>query len=395
MVLTLSCLDRSPFRSERRRRDRRTTDAAGAQRIPVYESRVRETAKGHRPRGLRSWFADADPGATGIAIVVAVLLAGAIFFGSSRLKHFDAALVGYAVATIFLAFGVTYRYVVWVKSPPARRYLIQGWKAFLSVRNFLRFPTLVPRQLASNLAFQTFIRERGLARWAAHQAIFWGVVGATLITFPLTFGWIHFRAEDGGSAYAMFLFGVKAFTFDPLSALGWLAFHGLDVTAVLVIGGCAYYLWRRFRDRGSMTDQHFAMDLLPLVALIAISVTGLLLTLSAAVLEGRYYDFLAILHMGVVVLTLVFIPFGKFFHVIQRPASVGVQVYKATSVQDRGVFACQRCGEPLEGVAYVEDLERTVGELGLGYEGWVETCPRCKRIERGQAYRQAVKGGFR
>jgi hypothetical protein len=351
-----------------------------------------ERKQGNRIRDL---FSDTDPGATVIAIVVASLLSVAIFLGSAGLRYFDAALIGYATATVFLAFGVTHRYVVWVKSPPARRYLIRGWRSFLSVGNFLRFPTFVPRQLASNLAFQTFIKERGVARWAAHQAIFWGVVLATLITFPLTFGWIYFRAIEDGGRYAMYVLGIKVLAFDPLSMLGWLAFHGLDVSAVLVIAGCSYYLWRRFRDREAMTDQHFVMDLLPLVALMAISITGLLLTFSASLLEGRYYDFLAILHMGVVVLTLVFIPFGKFFHVIQRPASIGVQVYKAVSVEERGVFNCRRCGQPLEGVAYVEDLEATVGELGLKYQGWVETCPRCKRIERGQAYRTAVKEGFR
>ena len=358
---------------------------------------VNGTADGDRKVEGRthSWFADADPGATGFAVLVALVLAVAIFLGSGRLEHFDAALIGYATATIFLAFGVTYRYAVWVKSPPARRYLIQGWRAFLSVREFLRFPTLVPKQLVSNLGFQTFIRERGVARWAAHQAIFWGVVFATLITFPLTFGWIHFRAADGGAAYAMFVIGIQVLTFDPLSVLGWLLFHGLDITAVLVIGGCSYYLWRRFRDREAMTDQHFVMDLLPLVALIAISVTGLALTLSASLLEGRHYDFLAIVHMATVVLTLVFIPFGKFFHVIQRPASLGVQVYKATSLEQRGIFNCRRCRSPLEGVAYVEDLDKTIAELGLKYPGWVEYCPRCKRIERGRAYRAAVKEGFR
>lgn len=356
-----------------------------------YEDDRPKTLRGR----IRRWFSDSDPGATFIAAAVAALLALAIYLGSGGLRYFDAALIGYATATIFLAFGVSYRYVMWVKSPPARRYLIRGWQTFLSVRNFLRFPTFVPKQLTSNLAFQTFIKERGFARWAAHQAIFWGVVGATLITFPLTFGWIYFRAVDNGDAYAMFVLDLKVMTFDPLSVLGWLAFHGLDITAVLVIGGCSYYLWRRFRNREAMTDQHFAMDLLPLVSLMAISITGLLLTLSASLLSGRYYDFLAILHMATVVLTLVFIPFGKFFHVIQRPASVGVQVYKATMLEDRGVFACRSCGQPVEGAGYVEDLEQTVGELGLRYQGWVETCPRCKRVERGRAYRAAIKEGFR
>jgi len=51
----------------------------------------------------------------------AVLLVAAIYFGSGRLQNFDSALIGYAVATVFLAFGVVYRYTVWVQSPPTRR----------------------------------------------------------------------------------------------------------------------------------------------------------------------------------------------------------------------------------------------------------------------------------
>jgi len=206
-------------------------------------------------------------------------MSAAVYFGSRGLRNFDAALIGYATATIFLAFGVTYRYAVWIQSSPARRYLIQGWKAFLSWRNFRRFPALVPRALISNLALQSFIRERGVGRWVAHQAVFWGVIGATLITFPLAFGWIHFRSAPGTeSGYVMYVFGLETVTFDALTWLGWLTFHGLDVTAVLVIAGCAYFLWRRFHDREAMTGQHLGQDLLPLVALVAISVTGPLLS---------------------------------------------------------------------------------------------------------------------
>jgi len=131
--------------------------------------------------------------------IAAVLAAGAIYLGSQRLRTFDAALVGYATATGFLAFGVAYRYVLWVRSPPAMRYLRRGWESFLSFRNFRRFPTLVPRAVVSNLALQTFIARRGPGRWLAHQAVFWGVVLATLITFPLTFGWISFEAAAAGS----------------------------------------------------------------------------------------------------------------------------------------------------------------------------------------------------
>lgn len=324
----------------------------------------------------------------------AALTAAAIYVGSRRLRTFDAALVAYATATIFLAFGVAYRYVLWVRSPPALRYLRRGWSSFLSFRNFRRFPALVPRELVTNLALQAFIARRGSGRWLAHQAVFWGVVLATLITFPLTFGWISFETAGSGSRYTVVVWGFGTISFDPVSVLGWVIFHALDIAAVLVISGCAYFLWRRFRDREATTGQRLGYDLLPLVALLAISATGLLLTLSSALLDGEGYEFLAILHMATVVLTLVFIPFGKFFHVIQRPASVGVEVYKRTTTDRTGVFTCRRCGEPLDGATFVEDLQATMGELGLRYGPWIEFCPRCRRVLRGEAYLREVKRGF-
>ena len=219
------------------------------------------------------------------------------------------------------------------------RYLRRGWESFLSFHNFRRFPTLVPRALISNLALQTFISRRGWGRWLAHQSLFWGVILATLITFPLTFGWISFEAVGSGSRYAIVVWGFETITFDPVTWFGWFIFHALDISALLVLLGCAYFLWRRFRDREVTTGQRLGYDFLPLIALVAISVTGLLLTLSSALLDGEGYQFLAIIHMATVVLTLVFIPFGKFFHVIQRPASVGVEVYKRTSAERERVFA--------------------------------------------------------
>jgi hypothetical protein len=37
-------------------------------------------------------------------------------------------------------------------------------------------------------------------------------VGATLITFPLSFGWIHFRATTGDpTCYLFFFWGVEVF----------------------------------------------------------------------------------------------------------------------------------------------------------------------------------------
>ena len=207
-----------------------------------------------------------------IAAVAAAVVAAAIYAGSRGLRYFDAALVGYATAVVVLTFGVTYRYVVWVSSPPARRYLRRGWQAFFSWRNFRRLPTAVPRSVLGYLGFQTFLRARGRGRWLAHQLVFWGVVLATLITFPLTFGWLAFLSDSAtGPAYTIYVLGFRTVTFDALSLLGWLVFHGLDIAAVMVLAGCGWFLWRRFRHREATTGQRFGYDFFPLVGLVASS----------------------------------------------------------------------------------------------------------------------------
>ena len=47
--------------------------------------------------------------AAALGVVVMTALAATIIVGSRNLTHFDAALVGYTFATLFAAFGITYR----------------------------------------------------------------------------------------------------------------------------------------------------------------------------------------------------------------------------------------------------------------------------------------------
>jgi hypothetical protein len=336
-----------------------------------------------------------DKTASLIAIFITLFLCLAIYAGSRGFAHFDAALIGYAVATVFLTFGVTYRYVTWIQSPPAKNYLRRGWKAFFSYRNFRRSPTLVPSAVISYLGLQRFIGERSMARRLAHQSMFWGCMLAIAVTFPLTFGWVHFENRIGTtSEYDAYFAGFRMGHFDSLSLIGWTIFHLLDISAVLVIAGAGYFFVRRLRSTEMRVLQRFGYDLMPLIALLVISVTGLLLTFSSILLNGAYYDFLALIHMAVVVLTLIYIPFGKLFHIIQRPASVGVRVFKRASRQQDGVFACKVCGNEIEAVGFVDNLQETMEELDLRFSKWTETCPRCKRVERGRAYLKNVKGGF-
>jgi hypothetical protein len=282
--------------------------------------------------------------------------------------------------------------VLWAGTPAARRYLVRGWRALLG-------PAVMPRAervraAGAAVLFQRFLRQRGAGRWLAHQALFWGVVSATLITFPLTFGWIHFRAVSGSaSAYRIYVLGFRTVKIDALGMVGWLAFHGLNFSAVAILAGASFFGGRRWRQRGHNVSQ-LGRDLLPLVALMAISVTGLLLTASSALADGFGYRPIAILHMATVVLTLVWVPFGKLFHSVQRPAMAGVHLHKQAGIES-GTVRCRNCDARLEGAVFLADLKDTMAELSLDFAGWVHTCPACKHTGRGAQYLQAVKAGFR
>ena len=80
------------------------------------------------------------------------------------------------------------------------------------------------------------------------------------------------------------------------------------------------------RDKGAQALQSFAADFFPIILLFAICVTGLALTASQEWLRGEFYSFLAIIHAITVIAALLYLPFGKFFHIFQRPAQLGVRL---------------------------------------------------------------------
>jgi hypothetical protein len=191
--------------------------------------------------------------------------------------------------------------------------------------------------------------------------------------------------------------------------------HALDFTAALLLIGLVLAFHRRFHDLALVAVQRFRFDILPLALLLAIVVTGLALTADSAWFGGAYYWYVSLTHETVVVLWLISLPFGKFFHLIERPATVGIELYWRTG-EDTTQQRCARCGEEFAPTRFIQDLKRTLYEVGEDYTlrdapaqsfavpedeppvksspqveravqalWWQDLCPSCKRVMRGQA----------
>jgi hypothetical protein len=331
--------------------------------------------------------------------IVAVLVALAIaVLGSGNLRWFDAALVGYLFGTLFAIFGVVYRYRVWLRRPPTSMLNRRGWEAFWRPgrrgRNVLALPGLV----LDNLVLQSFIRRRSRSRWFGHQLVFWGCVLAALVTFPLVFGLLHFESVGrNGREYQAFVGDLGTFTFDSRSVVGWITFHLLDISAFLVLGGVCIFLVRRLRDPGALAIER-STDFLALAGLFAVSITGLALTASNLWMEGRFYVFLNTVHALTVILGLMYLPFGKLFHIFQRPANLGVAYYKHEN-ELGPQQECSRCRARFAARLQVDDLKQVLPQVGFDYSlpagsgSYQDHCPACRRAIVALAQSHAV-GGF-
>ncbi len=312
-----------------------------------------------------------------------------VIVGSRNLEHFDSALFGYTIASIVALGAIVFRYTLWLQRPATRAYWLRGWQLFRDREKVFKNTTSAVSTIGNNLVAQKFIFKRGFKRWLMHFLIMWGCILSAMITFPLSFGWVHFKLE-GDLGYRAYLFGFPLQVMDGRSLLAWLTFHALDFTALMVIAGCAIAVQRRLNDRGSIAYQTFLLDFTPHLLLIAISVSGLMLTVSSLWLGGYMYSFIALSHQAVVIMTLFYLPFGKLFHIVQRPASIGVELYQERS-KEMLQAVCPRCGTMFIGQIWIDDLKKVVEELGFDYrmengKTLQDYCPRCKRVMRGLAY---------
>ena len=336
----------------------------------------------------------------GTALALATVVAIAV--GSTWMRHFDPALTGYAVGALMAAFAVGYRFAVWAQRPPSRMYFRRGIELFFrragtapdAPKKEGSLPLPLPygagtlgSSLARNFIAQGFIRRRSGYRWIMHLCLSGGCTLAFAITFPLVFGWIHFASfADNAEMYHVAVFGVNVDSFSVHSFKAFLMFNLLNISAILVLVGLVMAGWRRFTDPGERATQTFSEDIVPLLLIFAVTATGLALTVSYKFLAGRGHGLWAIVHMVSVVALLLYIPFGKLFHMFQRTCSLCVSRYK--KVGEAGPRAhCRRCGADFASQMHVDDLKTVLDELGFDYrfEGaqgevhYQDICPACRR----------------
>ena len=204
------------------------------------------------------------------------------------------------------------------------------------VQLILKHPGVLFSRGSKDFAAQGFILRRSLYRWIMHICLSGGSVLAFAVTFPLTFGWIHFEPIGMGETYLVHVFGLatRSFHIESLEAL--LMFNILNIAAILVLVGLSMATWRRVSDPGIKAVQTFMEDILPLLILFAVAGTGLMLTASYKFFAGQGHSIISLTHWVSVVTLLFYIPFGKLFHIVQRTCSLCVSVYQKEGNQVTG-----------------------------------------------------------
>ncbi len=332
-------------------------------------------------------------------LVGSVVLVGLVLLGSRRLLYFDAALTPYLYATIFAIFGSIYRYSVWVSRPPTH-ILLKRSMQFVFSRNFFKYFILVFKTFIEQIVLQKFIGRRSPYRWVMHFCLAWGCLLAFAVTFPLVFGWLHFENPIGyENLYQLVVFGFPLQIFDPEGIIGFLFFNSLNFCSLLVIVGTVMAFTRRFLHPGEMAIQSFAHDLLPLLVLFSVAVTGLFLTYSNHFLGGAHYRVLTTIHCWTVVMLLVYLPFGKFFHIFQRAAQMGAALYIEEKEHGKPAL-CIRCQQPFTSDMQKEDVKKVLFDLGFQFQGDIKNssmqdlCPLCRRHMLMVTQHQHLNGKF-
>lgn len=300
-----------------------------------------------------------------------------MLIGSRFFTHIDMALYGYMVGTFVFIAGFFYRFIAWAERPPAKLILAKGLK--------LLFRRSTPQTTTEHLVTYRFIWHRGWYRWTQHVLLGWGCILSALVTFPLVFGWMYFTMDENGY-YTVVGLGLDLMKIRADGLLAFLFFNALNITAFMVIGGVCMALYRRLKDMQARAEQSFVYDFLPLYLLLFISLTGLLLTFNNIFLEGFGHPVVSVVHQWSVIITLLYLPFGKLAHIPFRPMSVLARNYRE-HYGEQAMKACKVCGTGFVSEEQSKDVIAVLKQNDIEFqmkEGFhlAELCLPCRRKYR-------------
>lgn len=264
------------------------------------------------------------------------------WIGTDRFLHFDMALMGYFISSLIFAVGLTIRMSAWLIRPATHQVIKRSLKNLRENTRKKRNLVSIFKTAFENIFLQKFIFKRGIYRGVQHFLISWGCIGSFAITFGLTFGWMHFELVDSNT-YTIVVMGVDTITMAAHGIFAEMVYNGLNITASMVLIGLIMAIVRRIMNQDVKVTQRAEFDLLPLYLLLAVTITGLLLTVSYVFLGGWMHHYLTLIHQVSVVILLIYFPFGKLFHLPIRPLATAVPLNYQQELQV-DTRPCKRCG---------------------------------------------------
>ncbi|MBM7605547.1 magnesium-transporting ATPase (P-type) [Metabacillus crassostreae] len=299
------------------------------------------------------------------------------FISTRMFTHVDLNLYGYMVGTIVFIGGFFYRFIAWGERPPTKIFIKKGLK--------LLFRKSTPKTTTEQLVTYNFIWNRGIYRWTQHILMGWGCILSCFVTFPLVFGWMYFTMEENGY-YTVVALGINLMNVKADGIIAFFFYNALNFTAIMVIIGVCMALYRRLKNMQARAEQTFMYDFLPLYLLLFISITGLALTFMNVFLHGWGQPIMSLIHQFSVIITLIYLPFGKLAHIPFRPLSVFARNYRE-HYAEQAMKKCMVCGDTFVSVEQSTDVRDVLNINSIDFkmeDGFhlTELCLPCRRKYR-------------
>jgi nitrate reductase gamma subunit len=316
------------------------------------------------------------------AFFVTLFLFFTVWIGTGKFQHIDMALLGYLLSSFIFAIGLTVRMCSWLLRPATHQVVKRSLKNLKNKQRMKRNISAILKTAFENIFLQKFIFKRGIYRGVQHFLIAWGCIGSFAITFALTFGWMHFELVDP-ETYRIVVMGIPTITMKAHGIFAEMIYNGLNITAMMVMVGVCMALVRRIIDKDIKVTQRVEFDLFPLLLLLAVTVSGLLLTVSYTFLDGWMHHYITLIHQLTVVVMLIYFPFGKLFHLPIRPLAAAVPM----NYQEEGIVntrPCKKCGVTYSSDEQIEDVKEILQTQSFDFQladgsFLADYCPACRR----------------